>query len=80
MKVQAGIWLAVSLCLTLIFIPLRAYAVSSYYSIDDENTTQSDFSVILRRIPTDATREDIERLFTQDILYRIATKYNMNSV
>lgn len=35
LKVQAGIWLAVSIGLSILFIPLRAYAVSNLFTIDD---------------------------------------------
>lgn len=50
-------WLIFSVSMILFCLYVRKYSIETYYQVDGLNLTDSDFSIILRRLPKDTTEE-----------------------
>lgn len=49
------IWLVLSLTMCGFTLYLRKYSLQAYRIINNRNTTDTDFSIILRRLPSNTT-------------------------
>lgn len=61
------LWFVFSISMCLFSLYLRRYSTQAYRHINNRNITDSDFTIILRRLPSNTNENDIIELIEKQI-------------